>query len=147
MRADWQRELTQVQADLGTEYVRFHGLLNDDMSVVVRGKKRSHHGPDVDRLGLGLGLGDADATLDQNQTCTFVQDQDFADPGANVYNASSKAGCCALCYNQPTGMPTPCVAAVYTPSGQCTVRVFRQDHALDDAIGSHACSIEALACV
>ena len=27
MRADWQRELTAVQKDLGVEYVRFHGLL------------------------------------------------------------------------------------------------------------------------
>jgi hypothetical protein len=27
------------------------------------------------------------------------------------------------------------------------VRVFRQNFALDDAIGSHACSLEALPCV
>lgn len=31
LTADWQRQLTQVQADLGTEYVRFHGLLDDGM--------------------------------------------------------------------------------------------------------------------
>ena len=37
MRADWQRELTAVQKDLGVEYVRFHGLLDDDMSVIVPG--------------------------------------------------------------------------------------------------------------
>jgi acyl-CoA hydrolase len=29
----------------------------------------------------------------------------------------------------------------------CTVRVFRQKSSLEDAIGSHACSLEALACV
>jgi hypothetical protein len=28
-----------------------------------------------------------------------------------------------------------------------TVHVFRQDFALEDAIGSHACSLEALTCV
>jgi hypothetical protein len=28
-----------------------------------------------------------------------------------------------------------------------TVRVFKQDFALEDAIGSHACSLEALTCV
>jgi hypothetical protein len=28
-----------------------------------------------------------------------------------------------------------------------TVRVFRQKFTLEDAIGSHACSLEALACV
>jgi hypothetical protein len=32
-----------------------------------------------------------------------------------------------------------------TPTG--TVRVFRQKPALEDAIGSHACSLEDLACV
>jgi hypothetical protein len=29
----------------------------------------------------------------------------------------------------------------------CTVLVFRQDFALEDAIGSHACSLEANMCV
>jgi hypothetical protein len=28
-----------------------------------------------------------------------------------------------------------------------TVRILRQDFALEDAIGSHACSLEALPCV
>jgi hypothetical protein len=31
--------------------------------------------------------------------------------------------------------------------GCCTVCVFRQEFTLEDAIGSHACSLEALACV
>jgi hypothetical protein len=31
--------------------------------------------------------------------------------------------------------------------GCCIVRVFRENFALEDAIGSHACSLEALACV
>jgi hypothetical protein len=30
---------------------------------------------------------------------------------------------------------------------QCTVTVFEQDFALEDAIGSHACSLEAITCV
>jgi hypothetical protein len=29
----------------------------------------------------------------------------------------------------------------------CTVRFFLQNRALEDTIGSHACSVEALACV
>eukprot|EP00911_Craspedida_sp_UC1_P001088 UC1_evm1s814 len=35
LTTDWQRQLTKVRRDLGTEYVRFHGLLDDDMSVVL----------------------------------------------------------------------------------------------------------------
>jgi hypothetical protein len=38
-------------------------------------------------------------------------------------------------------------ASVLTGQGAGTVRVFRQDFTLDDAIGSHACSLEALASV
>jgi hypothetical protein len=32
-------------------------------------------------------------------------------------------------------------------TGRCTVRVCRQQFTLEDAIGSHACSLEALACM
>ena len=35
LRADWQHQLTKAQKDLGTEFVRFHGLLDDDMSVLI----------------------------------------------------------------------------------------------------------------
>lgn len=31
LRADWQRHLATVRAECGFEYVRFHGLLHDDM--------------------------------------------------------------------------------------------------------------------
>jgi hypothetical protein len=102
MRADWQRELTQVQKDLGTEYVRFHGLLNDDMSAVVRARHVKADAPSGTK----------------NKTCTFVPDQDLSDPGGGVFNASSEDECCQLCYSQPTGLPEPCVAAVFA-HGKC----------------------------
>jgi hypothetical protein len=40
-----------------------------------------------------------------------------------------------------------CVRVSSIGCDYCTVRVFRQDFALEDAIGSHACSLEALPCV
>ena len=36
LRADWQRQLKRAHAELGFRYVRFHGLLSDDMGTVVR---------------------------------------------------------------------------------------------------------------
>lgn len=33
LREDWRRQLKQCRDELGFRYVRFHGLLNDDMSV------------------------------------------------------------------------------------------------------------------
>jgi xylan 1,4-beta-xylosidase len=33
LRADWQRQLAQVRAACGVQYVRFHGLYHDDMFV------------------------------------------------------------------------------------------------------------------
>jgi hypothetical protein len=38
---------------------------------------------------------------------------------------------------------TPSSATNGTSSRQCTVRVFRQNFTIEDAIGSHACSLEA----
>jgi xylan 1,4-beta-xylosidase len=35
LRADWQRQLRQCRAELGFRYVRFHGLLSDDVGTVV----------------------------------------------------------------------------------------------------------------
>jgi len=35
LRADWQAQLRQASAELGFKYVRFHGLLDDDMGTVV----------------------------------------------------------------------------------------------------------------
>lgn len=33
LRADWQRQLATVQKEIGFKYLRFHGLLHDDMGV------------------------------------------------------------------------------------------------------------------
>jgi len=33
LRADWQEQLAMVQKDVGFKYIRFHGLLNDEMHV------------------------------------------------------------------------------------------------------------------
>ncbi|HKO60822.1 MAG TPA: cellulase family glycosylhydrolase [Pyrinomonadaceae bacterium] len=38
LRADWREQLKRCHRDLGFEYVRFHGLLSDDMGTVVRSK-------------------------------------------------------------------------------------------------------------
>jgi xylan 1,4-beta-xylosidase len=35
LRADWQRQLRQCRTELGFRYVRFHGLLSDDVGTVV----------------------------------------------------------------------------------------------------------------
>ena len=36
LRADWQRDLKRAHDELGFRHVRFHGLLSDDMGMVVR---------------------------------------------------------------------------------------------------------------
>lgn len=36
LRADWQQQLTRCQNEIGFRYVRFHGLLSDDMGTLVR---------------------------------------------------------------------------------------------------------------
>jgi xylan 1,4-beta-xylosidase len=33
LRADWQQQLTMAQRDIGFKYIRFHGLLSDEMHV------------------------------------------------------------------------------------------------------------------
>jgi xylan 1,4-beta-xylosidase len=35
LRADWQAQLKQARDDLGVQHVRFHGILDDDMSTLV----------------------------------------------------------------------------------------------------------------
>ena len=42
-RADWQRHLQMVRNDLGFEGVRMHGLLDDDMSIVMQVRPPHHH--------------------------------------------------------------------------------------------------------
>jgi xylan 1,4-beta-xylosidase len=36
LRADWRKQLSQCHKELGFQYVRFHGLLDDDMSVYIQ---------------------------------------------------------------------------------------------------------------
>jgi xylan 1,4-beta-xylosidase len=36
LRADWQQQLSRCHDELGFKYVRFHGLLSDDMGTLVR---------------------------------------------------------------------------------------------------------------
>ena len=38
LRADWREHLTRAHQDLGFQYVRFHGLLDDSMSVCIRNR-------------------------------------------------------------------------------------------------------------
>lgn len=40
LRADWQRDLKRAHDELGFRYVRFHGVLSDDMGTVVRENKK-----------------------------------------------------------------------------------------------------------
>lgn len=35
LRADWQEQLRQARKDLGFRYIRFHGLLDDDMGTLI----------------------------------------------------------------------------------------------------------------
>ena len=39
LRADWQQQLAQVQKEIGINYIRFHGLLHDDMRVYTLDKE------------------------------------------------------------------------------------------------------------
>lgn len=38
LRADWQEQLATVQREIGFGYIRFHGLLSDDMGVYFEGR-------------------------------------------------------------------------------------------------------------
>jgi xylan 1,4-beta-xylosidase len=40
LRADWQAQLARCHAELGFRYVRFHGLLSDDVGTLVRQDNR-----------------------------------------------------------------------------------------------------------
>jgi xylan 1,4-beta-xylosidase len=39
LRADWQQQLAMVKKDIGFKYIRFHGLLNDEMHVYTEDTK------------------------------------------------------------------------------------------------------------
>jgi xylan 1,4-beta-xylosidase len=36
LRADWQRQLQRCHKELGFQYLRFHGLLSDDMGILIK---------------------------------------------------------------------------------------------------------------
>ncbi len=40
LRADWRQQLKRSHDELGFQYVRFHGLLSDDMGTLVREKNK-----------------------------------------------------------------------------------------------------------
>jgi hypothetical protein len=184
LRASWQQQLQRVVADLGTQYVRFHGLLDDDMSVVIRNGLYSG-APAAAAAAAAAADGDGDGSLAdivgvaasgngtttdhpgkksshqatrsssshgdnhehnpheaaQEYNCTFVADQDFADPGGGVFNASSKEECCQLCYTASTGLPAPCIAAVWGPwdQGQCNLKLNSAQPLSKPGTGLQAC--------
>lgn len=43
LRADWQRQLALVRAECGFEYIRFHGLLGDEMGVYTEDRNGTPH--------------------------------------------------------------------------------------------------------
>ncbi len=43
LRADWQQQLATVQKEIGFKYLRFHGLLCDDMGVYTEDSKGNPH--------------------------------------------------------------------------------------------------------
>lgn len=52
LRADWQQQLTMVQKDINFKYIRFHGLLNDDMGIYALDKdgKPTYNWQYIDKL-------------------------------------------------------------------------------------------------
>ncbi len=165
LRASWQQQLQRVVAELGTQYVRFHGLLDDDMSVVIwngfsssSSSSSAEEGHGDESLAAVVGVattgvsgnrttqsprskwaaGDGDAG-DNQTNCTFVVDQDFADQGGGVFNATSQEECCQLCYTASTGLPAPCIAAVWTPWGQCYLKLNSAQPLSKPGSGLQAC--------
>ena len=43
LRADWQKQLKMCQDEIGFKYIRFHGLLHDDMGVYTETRDRQPH--------------------------------------------------------------------------------------------------------
>ena len=60
LREDWRRQMEQCRRDIGFSFVRFHGLLNDDMSVCLESAGRivySFHNVDsIFDFLLGIGM-------------------------------------------------------------------------------------------
>ena len=108
--------------------MRFHGLLDDDMSVVIDRKPAPY--PDS---GGSRGA--------EAKVCTFERDVDLSDPGGPVVNASDAAQCCNACYTVPTGLGEPCVAAVWAPwgGGQCYLKLSDSHPVKKNGSGVMAC--------
>lgn len=59
-----------------------------------------------------------------NQTCIFRDGVDYHDPAGPVVTVKSREECCAACYTVSTGLPEPCVAAVFQEaSGKCYLKL------------------------
>ena len=43
LRADWQKQLLKCKKELGFKYVRFHGLLSDDMGTLLNEENKLHY--------------------------------------------------------------------------------------------------------
>jgi xylan 1,4-beta-xylosidase len=51
LRADWREQMRRTQADLGVRYVRFHGILCDDMATfLVEDGKEVHSFSNIDQI-------------------------------------------------------------------------------------------------
>ncbi|MFX5697195.1 hypothetical protein ABTE35_19120, partial [Acinetobacter baumannii] len=40
LRADWQTQLRRAHDELGFRYVRFHGILDDDMGTLIMNQEK-----------------------------------------------------------------------------------------------------------
>jgi xylan 1,4-beta-xylosidase len=60
LRADWQEQMRRVRKEIGVRYVRFHGILDDDMTVLLDEQDQQIYGfRNVDILFdflLGIGM-------------------------------------------------------------------------------------------
>jgi len=60
LRADWQHQMRRVREELGVRYVRFHGILDDDMAVLLDEQDQQIYGfRNVDVMFdflLGIGM-------------------------------------------------------------------------------------------
>jgi hypothetical protein len=95
---------------------------------------RMNDGPEGFRIKPSTGVKVfVSAAGDSQKTCKFVADQDFSDPAGGVFNASSADECCQLCYTNS------CVAAVYTKSGQCYLKLSSNHPVSKPGSGLSAC--------
>ena len=63
LRSDWQRQLKRAHDELGFRYVRFHGLLSDDMGTLIRDNDELVYSFLQLRSGLRLSAFDRDEAV------------------------------------------------------------------------------------